>query len=145
MSARDSYLDTTIKKPTGGAQQHNTLGSARLSKSPKDLTKTVTNFAQVRYDNNGGLNPVSPMARGLALDVTSSSIGSVSDWKRDRSAIRVARPSLELDITQRAVSVFEPKKIISDVDQSKRTFKKYSAFKAEFDPNSSKVDYKHYL
>jgi hypothetical protein len=122
-----------------------TLNASALARSPKDLTKTVTNFAYVRYDNNGGLNPVSPQARGLSLDVTAQTIGSVSDWKRDRSAIRQARPALELDIAQRAVSVFEPKKIVSDVDLAKRTFKKYSAFKAEFDPNSSKVDYKHYL
>ncbi len=69
--------------------------------SPKDLTKTVTNFAQVRYDNNGGLNPVSPMARGLALDVKAETIGSISDWKnRDRSTMRrQAMPSLELDIS----------------------------------------------
>ncbi len=69
--------------------------------SPKDLTKTVTNFAQVKYDNNGGLNPVSPMSRGLALDVKAATIGSVSDWKnRDKSTFkRQAMPSLELDIS----------------------------------------------
>ena len=54
-------------------------------------------------------------------------------------------PSFDLDISQRAVSVFEPKKIVSDVDISKKQFKKYSAFRKDFDPNSSKVDYKHYL
>jgi len=54
-------------------------------------------------------------------------------------------PGLELDVSQRAVSVFEPKKIVSDCDISKKQFKKYSAFRKEFDQNSSKVDYKHYL
>lgn len=59
--------------------------------------------------------------------------------------MRVARPSLELDVNERAVSVFVPKKIVRDVEQSKRMFKKYSAYKQEVDPNSSKVDYKHFL
>jgi len=59
--------------------------------------------------------------------------------------MRAAKPGLELDINERAVSVFVPKKIVRDVDQSKRMFKKYSAFKTEVDPNSSKVDYKHFL
>ena len=59
--------------------------------------------------------------------------------------MRVARPSLELDVSERAVSVFQPKKIIKDVDESKRMFKKYSAFRQEVDPNATKVDYKHFL
>ena len=59
--------------------------------------------------------------------------------------MRFARPSLELDVSERAVSVFVPKKIVKDVDQSKRMYKKYSAYKTEVDPSSSKVDYKHFL
>lgn len=59
--------------------------------------------------------------------------------------MRSAKPSLELDVSERACSVFVPKKIIKDVDNSKRMFKKYSAFRQEVDPNSSKVDYKHFL
>ena len=59
--------------------------------------------------------------------------------------MRVARPSLELDVNERAVSVFVPKKIVRDVEQSKKMFKKYSAYKQEVDPNSSKCDYKHFL
>ena len=59
--------------------------------------------------------------------------------------MRVAKPGLELDYSERAVSVFVPKKIVKDVDQSKRMFKKYSAYRSEVDPNSSKVDYKHFL
>ena len=31
--------------------------SNRTSPDNKMFTKTVTNFAQVRYDDNGGLNP----------------------------------------------------------------------------------------
>ncbi len=56
----------------------------------------------------------------------------------------MARPTLNLDVSETAVSVFEPRKIITDVDQSKRIFKKYSAFK-EADPGFTKTDYFHYL
>ena len=59
--------------------------------------------------------------------------------------MRVQKPSLELDVSERAVSVFVPKKIVRDVEQSKKMFKKYSAYKTEVDPASSKVDYKHFL
>ena len=57
----------------------------------------------------------------------------------------MARPTLELDVTERAVSVFKPQKIVSDVDRSKQVFKKYSAYRSEVDPNSSKADYKLFL
>ena len=59
--------------------------------------------------------------------------------------MRQARPTLELDVTERAVSVFMPKKIMTDADQSKKIFKKYSAFRSESQNQSSKVDYKHFL
>ena len=122
-------------------------GSQRGSPDPpRHFTKTVTNFAQVRYDDNGGLNPQSPVKRGLALNVTTSTAHHPSQWQRSsNSTMRVARPSLELDVNERAVSVFVPKKIVRDVEQSKRMFKKYSAYKQEVDPLSSKVDYKHFL
>lgn len=71
------------------------------------FTKTVTNFAQVRFDNNGGLNPVSPVKRGLSLDVHTENRSSMpSDWKRTGSVVKAAMPSMELDISERAVSVF---------------------------------------
>ena len=34
---------------------------------------------------------------------------------------------------------------MSDANESKRVFKKYSAFKSEFDQLASKADYKHFL
>ena len=71
----------------------------------------------MRYDNNGGLNPVSPEKRGLALDVTTKSANQPGSWSRmSNSTMRQARPTLELDVTERAVSVFQPKKIITDVE-----------------------------
>ena len=105
----------------------------------------MTNFQQVRYDNNGGLNPVSPVKRGLALDVRTDTVSHPLEWKRNMSTIRGARPTLELDISERAVSVFQPRKIVNDVDNSKKVFKKYSAFRDEYDSGSSKADYKHFL
>lgn len=108
--------------------------------------KTVTNFASVRYDNNGGLNPVSPQKRGLAREAVTNSVKLNNTEWRNRSAIRsTAKPGLELDVEDRAVSVFQPKKIVSDNDESKRIFKKYSNFKNEFDPQASKAEYKHFL
>ena len=109
------------------------------------LGKTVTNFASVRYDNNGGLNPVSPVKRGLAREAVTNSVKLNGAELRNKSAIRSAKPGIELDIEERAVSVFQPKKIISDNDESKRMFKKYSNFKNEFDAGASKAEYKHFL
>ena len=107
----------------------------------------MTNFAQVRYDNNGGLNPQSPVKRGLALDMTTgvSSHPKQQKWDRGNSTMPIARPNLELDISERSVSVFKPKKIIKDVDESRLMFKKYSAFRKEVDPNMSKSEYKLFL
>ena len=34
---------------------------------------------------------------------------------------------------------------MNDVDNSKKVFKKYSAFREEYDSGSSKADYKHFL
>jgi len=59
--------------------------------------------------------------------------------------MRTAKPSLDLAMSERACSVFVPKKIIKDVDNSKRMYKKYSAFRKEVEPGASKVDYKHFL
>ena len=72
------------------------------------FTKTVTNFAQVRYDNNGGLNPVSPEKRGLGgLEMTTATVSMNPNRDvRNSSTVNMARPSLDLDISQRAVSVF---------------------------------------
>ena len=71
----------------------------------------------MRYQDNGGLNPVSPEKRGLALDVTTKSANQPSGWARlSNSTMRQARPTLELDVTERAVSVFQPKKIMTDAD-----------------------------
>ena len=61
------------------------------------------------------------------------------------STIRGARPTLELDISERAVSVFQPRKIVADVEANKKMFKKYSAFRSEYDSSTSKADYKHFL
>ena len=59
--------------------------------------------------------------------------------------MREAMPSNTLDVSQRMVSVFQPQKIVSDVDASKRVFRKFSNFRKEFDEGSSKADYKAYL
>lgn len=139
---RTSFMDTRIGGTGGNSPRY---GNATVKEPARLFTKTVTNFAQVRFDNNGGLNPVSPVARGLTLESTSTKATNPGDWRRGASTIRAARPTNELDISERAVSVFQPKKIISDVQQSKRMFKKYSAFREEFDPTSSKADYKHFL
>ena len=86
-------------------------GSSPLKTEPSNkrlFTKTVTNFAQVRYDNNGGLNPVSPEKRGLGgLEMTTGTASTDPNRDlRNSSTVFMARPSLELDIGQRAVSVF---------------------------------------
>ena len=100
----------------------------------------------MKFDDNGGLNPVSPVKRGLSLNNTIARASHPTEWRREiNSFIKTAKPSLDLDVSERAVSVFQPKKIVSDVDRSKKMFKKYSAFKTEFDSNSSKVEYKHFL
>lgn len=110
------------------------------------FTKTVTNFARVKYDNSGGLNPVSPAKRGLTLEnYTETRSSNPSEWRRNQSAVKEAMPTMKLDVSERAVSVFQPRKIVSDVDQSKITFKKYSNFRNEVSPGTSKADYKHYL
>ena len=85
----------------------------------------------MRYDNNGGLNPVSPEKRGLGgLEMTTGTVSMNPNRElRNSSTVKMARPSLDLDISQRAVSVFQPRKIISDSEASKRFFKKYSAFR----------------
>jgi hypothetical protein len=85
-SARESYMDTKMRS-TGVNWNRTSLHSPQ-KQSARLFTKTVTNFNQVKYDNNGGLNPQSPY---------------------------------------------------------KRVFKKYSAFKSEFDTEASKADYKHFL
>ena len=56
------------------------LGSVMDKDAPRHFTKTVTNFAQVRYDDNGGLNPQSPVKRGLALNVTTNTAQHPSTW-----------------------------------------------------------------
>jgi len=67
---RDAYLDTKI----GGKSWMSTTVTAPNSQFAGTEThnrlfnKTVTNFAQVRYNDNGGLNPVSPVKRGLVKD-----------------------------------------------------------------------------
>lgn len=110
------------------------------------FNKTVTNFAQVKYNNCGGLNPVSPHARGLSQDVVTSTVSHPSEWRQqNHSEMRMAQPRNELDISERSISVFQPRKIIPDVAANRRIFKKFSAFRDEIDPNSSKVEYKHFL
>ena len=125
-----------------------TFASPRKSNGPGSgafLGKTVTNFASVRYDNNGGLNPVSPVKRGLAREAVTNSVKLSGAELRNKSAIRSAKPGIELDVEERAVSVFMPKKIVTDHDESKRMFKKFSNFRNEFDTGASKADYKHFL
>ena len=109
------------------------------------MGKTVTNFASVRYDNNGGLNPVSPEKRGLPREAATDIVRMDNKDVRNRSAIREAKPTIQLQVEERAVSVFIPKKIEKDNEVSKKTFKKYSAFRNEFEVNASKADYKLFL
>lgn len=50
---------------------------------------------------------MSPVKRGLSLDVHTENRSSMpSDWKRTGSVVKAAMPSMELDISERAVSVF---------------------------------------
>jgi len=109
------------------------------------MGKTVTNFASVRYDNNGGLNPVSPVKRGLPREAATGMVRLDNKDFRNKSAIRKAKPGIELGMEDRAVSVFVPKRIVKDNEVSKQTFKKYSAFRNEFEAGASKVDYKLFL
>ena len=109
------------------------------------MGKTVTNFASVRYDNNGGLNPVSPEKRGLPRETATSVVRLDNRDVRNRSAIRTAKPQIELGVEERAVSVFMPKKIEKDNEVSRKIFKKYSGFRNEFEVGASKADYKLFL
>ena len=109
------------------------------------MGKTVTNFASVRYDNNGGLNPVSPEKRGLPREAATSVVRLDNRDVRNRSAIRSAKPQIELGVEERAVSVFMPKKIEKDNEVSRKIFKKYSGFRNEFEVGASKADYKLFL
>jgi len=68
-------------KTVPGTADGTAFGSARKSESKQFFNKTVTNFASVRYDNNGGLNPVSPAKRGLALQATSNTISHPGHWR----------------------------------------------------------------
>ena len=84
------------------------------------LGKTVTNFASVRYGDNGGLNPVSPVKRGLPLAAVTDTVKLNSSGEyRNLSNMRNAKPTLDLDVEDRAISVFVPKKIVSDNDESR--------------------------
>ena len=146
---REAYLNTTINGDSGwksGFGRTSNNNSPLGGKTSPLFHKTVTNFAQVKYDDNGGLNPVSPVKRGLSLNNTIARASHPNEWRREcNSLVRTAKPSMDLDVSERAVSVFQPKKIVSDVDRSKKMFKKYSAFRNEYDPSTSKVEYKHFL
>ena len=62
--------------------------------------------------------------------------------ERNRSSFgKVAKPALELDSSERASSVFHPRKIVRDVDVSTHLYKKFSAFKRDVSPGGSKVDF----
>jgi len=88
---------------------------------------------------------VSPEKRGLPLHHTTETVKPSNADIWNRPSFQSAKPGLELDIADRTVSVFAPKKIVSDNDVSRQTFKKYSAFKNEFSDSASKADYKHFL
>lgn len=116
--------------------------------------KTITNFKSIKYDDNGGLNPQSPYKRGIQKDVECESPTitqmdpklSTIQPERNRSSFgRVAKPALELDHSERASSVFQPRKIVRDVDVSTHLYKKFSAFKRDVSPNGSKVEFQHFL
>ena len=96
-------MDTNIGKPP--ARTQNSLSPARLQ-ATSYVPKTVTNFASIRYDNNGGLNPVSPEKRGMAREAKTNSVAvNSADW-REKSVLNSAKPGLSLDVEERAVSVF---------------------------------------
>jgi len=46
----------------------------------------VTNFAQVRFNNSGGLNPVSPQKRGLSIEHEIAGAVHHSNWKKTGSS-----------------------------------------------------------
>ena len=96
-TTRDSYMDTQMRS-TGVSWNRTALASPKKEQN-RMFTKTVTNFSQVRYDNNGGLNPQSPYKRGLSLEVTTDVIGHPKQWQRaSNSTMRNAKPGLDLDI-----------------------------------------------
>ena len=92
----------------------------------------MTNFAAVRYRDNGGLFPQSPAKLGMNTEVTTSKVWENPDMahsQRSLSQLRTAKPSLELGIEHRQATVLQPRKILRDVDESRKLFKKYSTFK----------------
>ena len=116
--------------------------------------KTVTNFKSIKYDDNGGLNPQSPYKRGIQKEVECESptinnidqaLSTLQPQRNKSSFGRIAKPALELDHSERASSVFHPRKIVRDVDVSTHLYKKFSAFKRDVSPGGSKVDFQHFL
>ena len=97
----------------------------------------MTNFKSIKYEDNGGLNPQSPYKKGMPKEVEFNSasvetmdatLGTIFPGRNKSTIGRVAKPALELDSHERASSVFQPKKIIRDVDVSTHLYKKYSAY-----------------
>ena len=46
---------------------------------------------------------------------------------------------------ERTATVLQPRKILRDVDETTKMYKKYSAFRQQVETGASKADYKHYL
>jgi len=99
--------------------------SSLVNRKKGSFRKTVTNFQSIRYQDNGGLNPKSPFARGMPQNVESDSPALQGDLSyqtiqaqsRGLSSFgTIAKPSLELGESERAMSVFHPRKIVRDVD-----------------------------
>ena len=112
------------------------------------MGKTVTNFSAIKYRDNGGLFPQSPAKLGLDPEVITSKVWqdpNVATSQRSFSQMKTAKPTLELSIDERTATVLYPRKILRDVDESKKMFKKFSTFKSQVDPACSKVEYKKYL
>jgi len=85
------------------------------SKKKGSFRKTVTNFQSIRYQDNGGLNPKSPFARGMPQAVECESpimqgdlsYQTIQAHSRGMSSFgSIAKPTLELDEKERAISVF---------------------------------------
>lgn len=115
------------------------------------MTKTVTNFNSVKMQSKGGLFPHSPALLGLPREVHSNQTWTDpakafgSDYERSNSGMVVAKPQIELSLDERTCTVLHPRKILRDVDETSKMYKKYSAFRQQTDMNASKTDYKHYL
>jgi hypothetical protein len=72
------------------------------------MGKTVTNFAAIKYRDNGGLFPQSSAKLGLSPEVSTSKVWqdpNVATSQRSFSQLKQAKPTLELELDERTATV----------------------------------------